>query len=97
MTATQHPGPSETNGATSEEDDEPDFTVISLTIIRLEEQKTDILISVNSPHVPGQYNPEDVDMENGKLGPIWEQALRLRDMVLRTFKIESYDFLQVES
>ncbi|TDZ35146.1 putative ran guanine nucleotide release factor [Colletotrichum sidae] len=44
----------------------PDFTAIILTLLRLEKESTDILITINVPHIKGEYDEEDVDLELGK-------------------------------
>ena len=54
-----------------------------LTLIRLVDQKTDILVTINVPHVIGQYEAGSVDLEHGKMGLLLEQAARWRERVLR--------------
>ena len=63
---------------------------IMLTLIRLVDQKTDILVTVNVPHVIGQYDTGSVDLEHGKTGPLLEQATKWRGRVLETFEVKDW-------
>lgn len=75
----------------------PDFTAILLTMIRLEVQSTDLLVSINVPHVPGEYKPGTVDLAASRYGPLCEAALEHRDRILKTVKIEDWSlFIQDE-
>lgn len=64
-----------------------DFTVLLVTLLRLEEQKTDVVVCVNIPHTSGEYDPEDIDLEEGKLGGLVEEGVRVRDRVVETFEV----------
>lgn len=61
-----------------------------LTLIRLEEQKTDMLVTINVPHIAGQYEAGSVDLENGKMGSFLEQAGKWREKVLGSFEIREW-------
>ncbi|CAD0039503.1 unnamed protein product [Aureobasidium pullulans] len=74
----------------------PDFTGILLTLIRLESQQTDLVISVNVPHVGGDYNKDDVDPSAGKQGPMLDAATSFRDRILQTFEIKDWDLFVQE-
>lgn len=63
---------------------------ILLTLIRLEAQKTDMLVTVNVPHVAGQYEAGSVDLEHGKMGPVLELAGKWRKRVLETFEVKEW-------
>ncbi|KAI1004786.1 hypothetical protein K3495_g3431 [Podosphaera aphanis] len=67
----------------------PDFTAIILTLIRLEAELTDILITINVPHVSGEY-VEDVDMQAGKQGKLIENAIEFATKIWETFRIEDW-------
>ncbi|KAF2100050.1 Mog1p/PsbP-like protein [Rhizodiscina lignyota] len=69
---------------------QPDFTGILLTLVRLAKEKTDIVIAVNVPHVPGEYRPEDVDLPAQKLSPHLEAATAARQKILETFEIKDW-------
>ena len=60
---------------------------VILTMIRLEQQKTDIILAVNVPHIAGQYTPADVDPEKAKHGPLLEAAVAHRTKLIETFEI----------
>ncbi|KAI9888706.1 MAG: hypothetical protein M1814_006517 [Vezdaea aestivalis] len=53
----------------------PDFTVLEVVLIRLAAQETDLLVVANVPHVKGEYTPEEVDIEAGRRGGLWEAGL----------------------
>lgn len=74
----------------------PDFTGILLTLIRLESQQTDLVVSVNVPHVGGDYNKDDVDPSAGKQGPMLDAATSFRDRILQTFEIKDWDLFVQE-
>lgn len=66
-------------------------------MVRLVEQKTDLIIAINVPHVAGSYESADVDPASGKHGPLLEAAMRLRERVLETFEIRDWGlFVQEE-
>ncbi|KAK8222097.1 hypothetical protein M8818_000267 [Zalaria obscura] len=74
----------------------PDFTGILLTLVRLEKQKTDVVVSINVPHPPGEYDPDEVDPAKGKHGRLLDAALLYRDRILRTFEIRDWDLFVEE-
>lgn len=67
-----------------------EFTGILLILIRLAEQKTDIVVSVNVPHIPGEYKKEDVDLESQKMGPHLEAGLKFRQRILESFEVKDW-------
>ena len=75
---------------------EPDFVGIVMTLIRLEQQKTDIVVAVNVPHISGQYDPAEVDPEKGKQGALLEKAIEYRKEVLNTFEIQDWSLFVQE-
>ncbi|KAF4622676.1 hypothetical protein G7Y89_g14353 [Cudoniella acicularis] len=68
----------------------PDFTAIVLTLIRLEREKTDILVTINVPHIKGEYTEEEVDMQMGKQGKLIENAVEDAAKIWETFKIKDW-------
>ncbi|KAI9670197.1 MAG: Peptide-methionine (S)-S-oxide reductase [Alyxoria varia] len=79
------------NATTSADKPGPDFTVVLLNLIRLEAQKTDILISINIPHTPGEFeNANEVDVPSARNGPLMRAALEHRDKILHSFRIENW-------
>ncbi|KAL8694013.1 MAG: hypothetical protein Q9218_001251 [Villophora microphyllina] len=89
LLATTHPQPA-TNGNTRALT--PNFVAVLLTMIRLEPQSTDLIVTVNIPHIPGHQEPTDdeVDIEVGKLGSLVEEGVKIRDEVLRTLEIKDW-------
>ncbi|KAI9878453.1 MAG: hypothetical protein M1830_000837 [Pleopsidium flavum] len=85
LLATQHPAPDPQARRPV-----PDFTGILLTLIRLEEQKTDLLITLNVPHITGQYAPDEMNLELGMLGKQLSAALVYRNRILETFEIRDW-------
>ncbi|KAJ9647044.1 hypothetical protein H2201_007212 [Coniosporium apollinis] len=76
LLATQHP-------TAKRASTDADFTVIQLILIRLASQETDIVISVNVPHVPGEDRDEDVEM-------LVETAKWMRDQILGSFEVRNW-------
>ncbi|GAB7356344.1 hypothetical protein MBLNU459_g7134t1 [Dothideomycetes sp. NU459] len=69
----------------------PDFTGILLTLVRLEKQETDVVISINVPHASGEYDKNEIDPATGKNGKLLEAAMQYRDRILQTFEIRDWD------
>lgn len=65
-----------------------DFTGTLLTLVRLEKEKTDILLVVNVPHIPGEYEKDKIDLEAGKVGKLIEDGLKVRGRILETFEVK---------
>ena len=67
-------------------------------MLRLPEQKSDILITVNVPHVVGErgYDPEGLDIAAGKNGTLIDAAIGIRDELLKTFKILDWGLFGAE-
>jgi len=68
----------------------PDFTAIVLNLIRLEKESTDILITINVPHIRGEYSEEDVDLQLGKQGKLIGDAVEFAAKIWETFKIKDW-------
>lgn len=95
MIATMAPKPPRTDG-----DDKaraaasPDFTAMILTMVRLEREKTDLLITINVPHIKGEYNEEDVDLELGRQGKLIGDAVDYAAKIWETFKVKDWHLFQ---
>ncbi|KAI0127972.1 hypothetical protein BJ170DRAFT_397191 [Xylariales sp. AK1849] len=83
LIATQAPKPSERSTA-------PDFTAIILTLVRLERESTDILITINVPHIKGEYDEEEVDLELGRQGQLIGDAVDYAAKIWETFKVKDW-------
>ncbi|KAI1340683.1 Mog1p/PsbP-like protein [Xylariaceae sp. FL0016] len=68
----------------------PDFTAIILTLLRLEDDLTDILVTLNVPHIKGEYDEEDVSLEMGRSGKLIGDAVNHMDEVWKTMKIQDW-------
>ncbi|TAQ85827.1 hypothetical protein B7494_g5833 [Chlorociboria aeruginascens] len=68
----------------------PDFTAIVLSLIRLERESTDILITINVPHIKGEYTEEEVDLQLGKQGRLIKDAVEYAAVIWETFKIKDW-------
>jgi len=68
----------------------PDFTAIVLNLIRLEKESTDILITINVPHIKGEYTEEDVNLELGIQGKLIGDAVEYAAKIWETFKIKDW-------
>ncbi|PHH68315.1 hypothetical protein CDD83_6157 [Cordyceps sp. RAO-2017] len=75
-------------GRPREQASAPDFTAIIMTLVRLERCKTDVLITINVPHIKGEYDEEDVDLELGKQGKHIGDAVMYADRIWKTLKIK---------
>jgi hypothetical protein len=69
---------------------EPDFVAILVILIRLEAQKTDIVVTINVPHMPGSYDKDAVDPQDGKFGPLLESAQKVEEQVLDSFEVKDF-------
>lgn len=64
---------------------------ILLLLIRLKEQATDLLVTINVPHIPGSgYEKGDVDFAGGKYGPLVQRAMEWRERVMWTFEVREW-------
>ncbi|GAP85207.1 putative ran-interacting mog1 protein [Rosellinia necatrix] len=68
----------------------PDFTVMVLTLVRLERESTDLLITVNVPHIRGSYDEDDVDLQLGKQGRLVGDAVDYASRIWESFKIRDW-------
>lgn len=61
-----------------------------MTLLRLEKQKTDLLITVNVPHIKGEYDEDAVDLELGKQGKLIGDAVEYSARIWETLKIKDW-------
>ncbi|EQK97850.1 Ran-interacting protein Mog1 [Ophiocordyceps sinensis CO18] len=87
LIATQTPKVGQSRDHTSA----PDFTAIIMTLLRLERCKTDILITINVPHIKGGYNQDDVDLELGKQGKLIGDAVEYSARLWETLKVKDWE------
>jgi len=72
----------------------PDFTAILLNLIRLETQKTDILITINVPHIKGEYKEDSVNLELGEQGRLIEDAVEYCSKIWETFEVRDWKLFE---
>ncbi|KAK3899488.1 hypothetical protein C8A05DRAFT_46456 [Staphylotrichum tortipilum] len=68
----------------------PDFTALILTLVRLEKENTDILITINVPHINGAYDEDDVDMALGRHGELIGNAVEYAARIWSSFEVKSW-------
>lgn len=68
----------------------PDFTALILTLVRLEKEKTDVLITINVPHIKGEYDEEEVDLALGKQGELIGDAVEYAAKIWSTFEVRDW-------
>jgi len=73
-----------------------DFTGILLLLIRLENVLSDVLVSVNVPHVPGEYDEANIDFPTQKVGGLLEEAGTIRQKVLESFEVKDWSIFGEE-
>lgn len=70
---------------------EPDFVGILLLLLRLESQKTDVLVATNVPHMEGEYVKGEVDPDvPGKLGRLLEVGIKVRERICETLEVRDW-------
>ncbi|KAL8966899.1 MAG: hypothetical protein Q9197_005731 [Variospora fuerteventurae] len=89
LATTTPPPPSDDNAARPLT---PTFTAVILALIRLPLQSTDIVVTVNIPHIPGQQEPlnANVNFEEGNFGSLVEEGMRIRDEILKSLKAKDW-------
>jgi hypothetical protein len=71
-------------------DKTPALTAVIMTLLRLKREKTDIVITVNVPHIKGEYDEEDVDFEMGKTGTLIGTAVNYTSKIWETFRVRDF-------
>ncbi|KAK4231939.1 hypothetical protein QBC38DRAFT_464944 [Podospora fimiseda] len=94
LIATQTPKQQQSSSTTDEEGTPrraaPDFTALILTLVRLEKESTDILITINVPHIKGEYEEEDVDLALGKQGELIGDAVEYAARIWESFDVKDW-------
>lgn len=62
-----------------------------MTLVRFEKIKTDILITINVPHIKGEYDEEDIDLQLGKQGKLIGDAVEYSARIWSTFKVKDWE------
>ena len=74
----------------SERSSAPDFTALILTLVRLEKESTDILITINVPHIKGEYDEDEVDLALGKQGELIGDAVEYAARIWSSFEVKDW-------
>ncbi|KAK3985634.1 hypothetical protein QBC44DRAFT_334763 [Cladorrhinum sp. PSN332] len=90
LIATQTPKQRSSEGDVASRNGAPDFTALILTLIRLEKESTDILITINVPHIKGEYDEEDVDLALGKQGELIGDAVEYAARIWESFEVKDW-------
>ncbi|KAK3628789.1 hypothetical protein LTR56_018408 [Elasticomyces elasticus] len=75
---------------------EPDFVGVLLLLIRLVEQKTDVLVAVNVPHIPGHYIAGEVDLERRMTGGLLRVGGEIREKIVESLEIRDWELFVQE-
>jgi hypothetical protein len=59
-------------------------------LLRFEKQKTDVLITINVPHIKGEYDEDEVDLALGKQGELIGDAVEYAARIWETFKVNDW-------
>ncbi|KAF1808466.1 Mog1p/PsbP-like protein [Eremomyces bilateralis CBS 781.70] len=77
-------------GARPRRANEADWTAILLALVRLPEKGTDIVITVNVPHVPS-FHPENIDIGNEQFDEFVKDGLDVMEQVMATFDVKDWN------
>jgi hypothetical protein len=69
----------------------PEFVYIHLLLLRLGEQGTDIMVTINIPHYKDEYEKADEGQET----TLMKGSKAVRDKVLETFEVKDWSLLDV--
>ncbi|KAI9773453.1 MAG: multicopy suppressor of ts gsp1 [Geoglossum simile] len=89
LLVTTHPAPN----PRQQQSTTPEFTALLITLIRLEAQKTDVVVTINVPHIRGSnYNEEkgNVDLEQGRLGLLLDAAVAHQDRIHTSLEVKDW-------
>lgn len=59
--------------------------------MRLEAELTDILITINVPHIKGEYAEEEIDLQMGKQGKLIGDAVDYAAKIWESFKVKDWN------
>lgn len=70
----------------------PEFTYIQLLLVRLKEQGTDLMISINVPHYAGEY--EKAGEGDDGVTPLMRQSEAVKEKILESFEIKEWGLFE---
>ena len=57
----------------------------------MEKEKTDVLITINVPHIKGEYDEEEIDLELGRQGQLIGDAVEYASKIWGTFRVRDWN------
>lgn len=69
----------------------PEFTYILLLLLRLKEQGTDLMVTINIPHYPGEYQKAT---EEGGQTQLMKDSAVVKEKVLESFEIKEWGLFE---
>lgn len=70
----------------------PAFVYIHLMLLRLKEQETDLMVSVNIPHYTGEY--EKPKEGEGELTQLMKDSEKIRERICETFEVKDWGLFE---
>jgi hypothetical protein len=61
-----------------------------LSLVRLEKESTDIVITINVPHIKGEYKEDEVDLDVGRQGKLIEDAVEFAAKIWESFEVKDW-------
>lgn len=80
------------NGSTNHHSGEH-FVALLVLVIRMQEQSTDLVVTVNVPHLPGTHDFTEADLAGGRLSPLIETGLEYLERVTTSLEIKDLSIL----
>ncbi len=62
--------------------------------MRLEKELTDFLITISVPHIAGEYDEGEIDLEMGKQGLLIGQAVEYAGRIWSTLTIKNWNLFK---
>ncbi|KAJ4309083.1 hypothetical protein N0V94_009088 [Neodidymelliopsis sp. IMI 364377] len=70
----------------------PEFVYIHLLLLRLKEQGTDLMVQINIPHYPGEY--EKPKEGEGEVTQLMKDSEKIKDRILESFEIKEWGLFE---
>ncbi|KAL8873799.1 MAG: hypothetical protein Q9174_000785 [Haloplaca sp. 1 TL-2023] len=77
----------------------PDFTTVLLTLVRLVEKSTDLMVTINIPQIPGHQEPspgKQVNFEEGQYGSLVDEGMRIMEEVRKSLEVKDWSLFGEE-
>lgn len=68
----------------------PEYVYIHLLLLRLKEQGTDLMVSVNIPHYPDEYEKP----KQGEATRLMKDSETVKDRILESFEIKDWGLFE---